>query len=599
MPLDSVRNEVGLFFGGGDEWKQGGGFCRTYSGPWHEIKDNADERGLENLTGILLDGVMPFDLDAWDAFVRKHDSIPLSFSCTEPGSGIRCLFSSGTTTDAKDHYIYRVETVRRWRDTHGPFVCLRPAREWNGLRAEYVFVEKTFMRESFAIREMQAMSDDLVSRCPSLKVEKVSPTHMRVRGARFRANIEVLSDKGVHGACVAFYNHVPRRETRPWEFSAQCPYLGTVVMEAPCTCTCVRTNPRRWNARCRAWLKNGTLDELEAARAREAVERSACSDNFAFLKKELPVPSLEWGDPDGDEKKMEAQCRKIRDARREEEWRRLREEHLRQDREKRAQWEIDSQKARESAQLGMVESNRVAFANGDAEAGLRVSYYHTAYALKLSRHGKNEEAIREARKSLEWTRRSADAGSARAQSILGRWLLEGGTGRHMYGGCWSGFMPKVPAEGPYVSPLAIQGLSLPPDFLLCETNGVKTFCRIYRRDPERGVRYVRQAAMGDEPFAKSWIAERETKTLPLWMPEWWLAKDGFVLPGRKAVSEVEKTTRIGPGWGVDIQRRIGYDAEGRVVSVSDEHFADSRYAAGRTSPWHETNETCVVREVLP
>ena len=105
--------------------------------------------------------------------------------------------------------------------------------------------------------------------------------------------------------------------------------------------------------------------------------------------------------------------------------------------------------------------------------------------------------------------------------------------------------------------------------------------------------------MGDEPFAKSWIAERETKTLPLWMPEWWLAKDGFVLPGRKAVSEVEKTTRIGPGWGVDIQRRIGYDAEGRVVSVSDEHFADSRYAAGRTSPWHETNETCVVREVLP
>ena len=598
-PLDSARKDVKLSFFGSDAWKQGYGFFNEFDGPWYEVTDIPEERRLESLTGIRLDSVLPVDLSEWDAFVKKHESIPLSFSCVDPETGQRFLFSSGTKTDALDRYIYKVDTVHKWRDSHGPFVCLRPAREWKGLRAEYVFVEKCFMSESLAKDEMQAMCDELVSICPSLKVENVSQSERRVKGARFRASIHVASEKGVNSVCASFYNHVPRKERAPWDFASQKPYAGSVTMEEPCTCMCFKQNPSRWNARCRAWIKNASLDDLEANRNREQKERKDKIDNFALLKNELPPPSLKWGDPNGDEEVMSRMYDEIIRKRQDEESERLRQEWKRKDDEERAQWKKKRQASREQEQLAFVESNKVAFTKGDAEAGLRVSYYYTAYSLKLSEHGKGNEAARAARESFEWTRKSADAGSPRAQSILGRWLLEGGTGRHMYGGYWSGFVPDIPAEGPYVHPLHLQGLSLPPDVLLCETNGIKTYFRVYRRDPVQGVRYLELAAKGDEWFAKSWISLRTSRKLPLWMPEWWLWKDGFRTKDRTTVSEETVITRVGLGYGDSVKRKIGRDAEGHVTFVGDEYFDDPQQARWRKSPWHETNDRCVVLEVLP
>jgi hypothetical protein len=297
---------------------------------------------------------------------------------------------------------------------------------------------------------------------------------------------------------------------------------------------------------------------------------------------------------------MSRQYSEIIRKRQDEEAERLRQEWRRKDAEERAQWEKKAQASRELEQLASVESNKVAFANGDAEAGLRVSYYYTAYSFKLSKHGKGNEAARAARESFEWTRKSADAGSLRAQSILGRWLLEGGNGRHMYGGgFWSGPVPDIPAEGPYVHPRHLQGLSLPPDVLLCETNGIKTYFRVYRRDPVQGVRYLELAAKGDEWFAKSWICQRTARKLPLWMPEWWLWKDGFRTKDRPTASEEAIVTRVGLGYGAIVKRKIGKDAEGHVTFVGDEYFEDPQQALWRKSPWHEANDRCVVLEVLP
>ena len=598
-PLDSARNDVVLFFGGSDAWRQAYGFFHDVDGVWYDVKDIPAEHCLESLTGIRLDSILPVDLAEWNAFVKKHESIPLSFSCSAPDTGCRYLFSSGTKTDAKDRYVYKVDTIRPWRDSHGPFVCLRPAREWKGLRAEYVFVEKCFVTLALAEDEMQAMCDELLSYCPSLKVEKVSQWEWRVSGARFRASFRIISEKGVNSVSVAFYNHVPRKELVCWDFTAQRIYTGLVGMEVPCTCVCAKRNPKRWNTRCRAALKNASLDELEASRILEANERNASVDNFAFVKRELPVPSLEWGDPNGDEQVMEHRYREINEKRRREEYERLRQEWRRKDAEERVQRKKKDQTLREQAQLAFVESNKVAFTKGDAEAALRVSYYYTAYALKLSKHGKGAEAARAAKESFEWTRKSADAGSSRAQSILGRWLLEGGSGRHMYGGFWSGFVPDIPAEGPYVHPRHLQGLSLPPDVLLCETNGVKTYFRVYRRDPVKGVRYLKLAAKGDEWFAKSWISQRTARKLPLWMPEWWLRKDGFRTKDRPTVSEETIVTRVGLGYGGTVKRKIGRDAEGHVTFVGDEYFDDPQQALWRKSPWNEANDKCVVLEVLP
>lgn len=599
-PLDSARNDVVLSFGGQDEWKEASALFHDFDGPWHEIKDDPKERSLEILTGIRLDGVLSFDLAEWDGFVKRHDSIPLSFSSRDDATGKRYLFSSGTTTDAKDRYVYKVDAVRKWRDCNGPFVCLRPAREWKGLRAEYVFVEKCLMTTSLAQDEMRAMCDDLVARCPTLKIEKISEWKMRVVGKRFRAALQVFSYGGFNGVDVSFYNHVPRREITAWDFSSQTPYLGMVEMEAPCTCMCARRNKKRWNARCRAWIKNASLDEQEANRSRESRERNTGMDNFAYLKRELPVPAFEWGDPDGDEQKTERRYQEIAEKRRMEEDQRWREERRRKDEEERTERKIKDQQQRERAQLAMVESNKVAFAKGEAEAALKVSHYYTAYALKLLKFGKGVEASRAATTSFEWTRKAADAGSARAQGILGEWLLEGGNGRHMYGGCWSGFLPKVPKDGPYVSPIAIQGMALPPDILLSETNGVKTYFRVYGRNPELGMRYIELAAKGGDGRAKLWMSERTSRHLPLWMPEWWLEKDGYRLEG-ETVSDEEVVTRTGPGFGGTIKRKLERDAAGRVIAVSNEFFADPKVAdwEKKKSPWHETNATCVVQEALP
>lgn len=598
-PLDSARKDVKLSFFGSDAWSQSYSFFHDFDGPWYEVTDVPEERRLESLIGIRLDSILPVDLSEWDAFVKKHESIPLSFSCSDAETGKRYLFYSGTRTDALDRYIYKVDTVRKWRDSHGPFVCLRPAREWKGLRAEYVFVEKCFMSESLAKDEMQAMCDELVSVCPSLRIENVSQSERRLKGARFRATIHVVSYKGVNSVCASFYNHVPRKELEPWDFTFQKPYTGSVTMEVPCTCMCARQNPRRWNARCRAWIRNASLDDQEKNRNREQRERQEKVENFALLKKELPPPSLKWGDSNGDEEVMSRRYSEIIKKRQDEEIEQLRQEWHRKDAEERAQWEKKDRASREQRQLAFVESNKVAFTKGDAEAALRVSYYYTAYSLKLSKYGKGNEAARVAKESFEWTRKSADAGSPRAQSILGRWLLEGGTGRHMYGGFWSGPVPDIPAEGPYVHPCHLQGLSLPPDVLLCETNGVKTYFRAYRRDPVQGVRYLELAAKGDEWFAKSWISERTARKLPLWMPEWWLRKDGFKIKDRSTVSEETIITRVGLGYGGTVKRKIGRDAEGHVTFVGDEYFEDPQQAHWRKSPWHEANDRCVVQEVLP
>ena len=598
-PLDSARNDIVLFFGGSDAWQQAYGFFHDFDGVWYDLKDIPAEHCLESLTGIRLDSILPADLAEWDAFVKKHESIPLSFSCSAPDTGCRYLFSSGTKTDARDRYVYKVDTIRPWRDSHGPFVCLRPAREWKGLRAEYVFVEKCFVMLTFAEDEMQAMCDELLSYCPSLKVEKVSRREWRVSGARFRASFRIISEKGINSVSVAFYNHVPRKELVCWDFAAQRIYTGLVRMEVPCTCSCAKRNPKRWNARCRAALKNASLDELEASRSLEANERNASVDNFELLKKELPPPSLTWGDPNGDEKIMSRRYDEIIKKRQEEDAERLRQEWRRKDAEERVQRRKKDQALREQAQLAWVESNKVAFAKGDAEAALNVSYYYTAYALKLSEHGEGAKAARAAREGFEWTRKSADAGSSRAQSILGRWLLEGGSGRHMYGGFWSGFVPDIPAEGPYVNPWHLQGLSLPPDVLLCEADDIKTYYRVYRRDPVQGVRYLELAAKENEWFAKSWISQRTSRKLPLWMPEWWLWKDGFQIKGRSTVSEETIVTRVGLGYGATVKRKIGRDSKGHVTFVGDEYFDDPQQALWRKSPWNEANDKCVVLEVLP
>ena len=340
----------------------------------------------------------------------------------------------------------------------------------------------------------------------------------------------------------------------------------------------------------------GSWREIEDNPAEQVHARHATVDNFALLKRELPAASLTWGDPDGDERTMAKRYEVIMNLRREEEvrkWRREREEEQ-------AQLDRNAQKRREAAQLAWVASNQTAFAQGNAEAGLKASYYYTAYALKLMRQGKGREAVQAAQESLEWTRKAAEAGSPRAQSVLGRLLLQGGNGQFLgWGGVRSGMLPKVPKEGPYVSPRALDGLSLPPEFLLGETNGVKTFFRVYRRNPEEGTRYMTLASEKGDFMAKRWVEVRTSQNLPLWMPDWWLEKDGFELKGRTVVSEETVNTRMGPGFHVVVQRQIGYDAEGRVVFVSDERFADPGQAQRYVSPWHATNDTCVVVEVLP
>lgn len=108
---------------------------------------------------------------------------------------------------------------------------------------------------------------------------------------------------------------------------------------------------------------------------------------------------------------------------------------------------------------------------------------------------------------------------------------------------------------------------------------------------------MKLAADAGDPWARSWIGNREANKCDLSMPNWFLAKDGFAIAGKEAASFEEVVIR--PGLASTVKRRISRDAEGRVVSVSDEYFENPQYAQHYKSPWHEASATCVITEALP
>ena len=324
----------------------------------------------------------------------------------------------------------------------------------------------------------------------------------------------------------------------------------------------------------------------------EAVLKS----NLNLIRKEVPVPSFSWVDPDLDTAKSEANLLKKRDERRAKDDAKRREEYRRQREREREEWKVKSRQSCEKEQLARVEKYKAEFGAGNAESGLMVSYYYAAYSKKLSANDRNIEAARTAAEAFKWLRKSAEAGSSRARESLG-WHLLGGGGGHGGPFCWSGPMPDVPKDNAYVSPAAFQGTDVPADVLLSETNGVKTYFRVYSRDPIEGVRLMKLAAGAGDPWARAWIGDREANKCDLSMPNWFLAKDGFAIAGREAVSFEEVVIR--PGIASTVKRKIAKDAEGRVVSVSDEYFENPQYARHYKNPWHEASATCVITEALP
>lgn len=325
----------------------------------------------------------------------------------------------------------------------------------------------------------------------------------------------------------------------------------------------------------------------------EAVQKA----NLALIRREAPVPSFKLLDPDLDAAKSEASVRKLREERRTQEEARRREEwkrrYEREDAERTAKYKVE----REREQLARVEKAKAEFEGGKPESGLVVSFYHAAYSRKLSAAGRNADAARSAAEAFKWLRKSADAGSTRARQLLGRHLLNGGGARHFEAFFCSGSDSGVPPDNAFVHPVALQGTDVPADVLLSETNGVKTYYRVYSRDPVEGVRQMKLAAEAGDFFAKDWISVRETSRRDLSTPEWFLAKDGFSVPGKTAVAFEEVLTK--PSIAAAVKRKIGRDAEGRVVSVSDEYFEDPRVALHLKSPWHEAGAACVITEVLP
>lgn len=326
----------------------------------------------------------------------------------------------------------------------------------------------------------------------------------------------------------------------------------------------------------------------------EAVLKS----NLDFIRQEVPVPSFSWVDPDLDIAKSEENLRKKREERRAIEDAKRREEYKQQREREQEEWKARSRQNCEKEQLARVENYKAEFGAGNAESGRMVSYYYAAYSRKLSANGRNIEAARTAAEAFKWLRKSAEAGSTRARESLGWHLLDGSIGAG-HGGpySWSGPPPDVPKDNAYVSPGAFQGTDVPADVLLLETNGVKTFYRVYSRDPTEGVRMMKLAADAGDPWARSWIGNREANKCDLSMPNWFLAKDGFAIAGKEAASFEEVVIR--PGLASTVKRRIGRDAEGRVVSVSDEYFENPQYAQHYKSPWHEASATCVITEALP
>ena len=316
--------------------------------------------------------------------------------------------------------------------------------------------------------------------------------------------------------------------------------------------------------------------------------------NLELIRNEVPVPSFSWVDPSLDITKSEANMRKEREERRAKDDAKRRDEDRRQQEERVAK----SRRNREKEQLARVEKYKEEFGEGNAESGWMVSCYYAAYSKKLSANGRNVEAARTAAEAFKWLRKAAEAGSSRACESLG-WHLLGGGGGGCHGGpfAWSGPIPDVPKDNAYVSPAAFQGTDVTADVLLSETNGVKTFYRVYSRDPVEGVRMMKLAADAGNPWARSWIVDREANKCDLSMPKWYLAKDGFAVAGKEAASFEEVVIR--PGLASTVKRKIGKDAEGRVVSVSDEYFENPQYARCYKNPWHEASATCVITEDLP
>ena len=320
--------------------------------------------------------------------------------------------------------------------------------------------------------------------------------------------------------------------------------------------------------------------------------------NLEFARKELRLPTFEWGDRDCDDGKTEGIYRRLMEEKQRAECERRNAEWRRNDEIQRQNWELRYQAQLESNQLARVESDKLEFKNGNADSGLNVSFYYAAYSYKLSENGHGPEAARAARTAFHWLRAAADAGSVRAQSSLGWHLLNGGNAFMKRGPFeWSGPEPKIPKEGPYVHPGAFQGTDVPAEVLLGETNGVSRYFRVFSRDPVDGLRYMKLAADKGYSLATMWINLRNENLCDLSMPNWWLAKDGFSIDGKIAHYSEEVVTRT--GFASTVKRRIGKDRDGNVVSISDEYFENGDAARRDACPWHEQGDRCVVTEVLP
>lgn len=319
--------------------------------------------------------------------------------------------------------------------------------------------------------------------------------------------------------------------------------------------------------------------------------------NVDFIRREAPVDAFSWVDPDLDVKKSEAIMQKLRKEQRAKDDGERRAEYERQRERENAEWKIRDRANREKDQLARVEKYKKEFEEGSAKSGLMVSYYYAAYSMKLSSNGRGVEAARAAAEAFKWLCKAADAGFPRAQQSLAWHLLNGGGGEHRGGFCWSGPMPDVPKDNAYVSPGAFQGTDVPADVLLSETNGVKTYYRVYSRDPVEGVRLMRIADKAGDPWAGMWIRDHKSNKCDLSTPKWFLAKDGFSVEGKEAVAFEEVAIR--PCFLASIVRKIGKDAEGNVVSVSDEYAKRPDVIERYGCPWHEASAKCVITEVLP
>lgn len=325
----------------------------------------------------------------------------------------------------------------------------------------------------------------------------------------------------------------------------------------------------------------------------EEVQRA----NLDFIRRMVPVPAFAWVSHDLDIKKSETVLEKLRKEQRAKEDDERRVEYRRQRAREEAEWRIRDRANREKAQLAQVEKYKAEFGDGKAESGLMVSYYYAAYSKKLSSNGRGVEAARSAAEAFKWLRLAADTGLPRAQQSLAWHLLNGGGGLYRDGFSWSGPMPDVPKDNAYVSPVSFQGTDVPADVLLAAADGVKTYYRVYSRDPIEGVRLMQLANKAGDPRAGMWIRDHKANRCDLSMPTWFLAKDGFSVDGKQAVSFEEVVIR--PGFLSPVMRKIGKDADGEVVSVSDEYAQQPQMIVRYGCPWHEASVTCVITESLP